>query len=72
VYGPEVPVGCEDEGAWQHKGLGRKLMAEAERIAVEELGAKRLAVISGVGARPYFYSLGYRRLGPYVVKDLSV
>jgi len=72
VYGPEVPVGYEDEGAWQHKGLGRKLMTEAERIAMEELGAKRLAVISGVGARPYFYSLGYRRLGPYVVKDLSV
>jgi len=72
VYGPEVPVGCENEDAWQHKGLGKKLMAEAERIAVEELGAKRLAVISGVGARPYFYSLGCRRLGPYVVKDLEV
>jgi elongator complex protein 3 len=71
VYGPEVPVGREDEDAWQHKGLGKELMVEAEKVAIEELGVKRVAVISGVGARPYFYSLGYRKLGPYVVKDLD-
>ncbi|MDH5815341.1 MAG: tRNA uridine(34) 5-carboxymethylaminomethyl modification radical SAM/GNAT enzyme Elp3 [Candidatus Nezhaarchaeota archaeon] len=71
VYGPEVPVGHENEEAWQHKGLGKKLMGEAERVARDELGAKRVVVISGVGSRPYFYSLGYRRLGPYVVKDLA-
>lgn len=46
-------------------------MDEAERAARDELGAKRVVVISGVGSRPYFYSLGYRRLGPYVAKDLA-
>ncbi|RLF07006.1 MAG: tRNA uridine(34) 5-carboxymethylaminomethyl modification radical SAM/GNAT enzyme Elp3 [Thermoprotei archaeon] len=71
VYGPEVPIGGEEDYAWQHKGLGRRLMAEAERLAREELEARRIIVISGVGARPYFYSLGYRRLGPYVAKELS-
>ncbi len=71
VYGPEVPIGGEEEHAWQHRGLGKSLMAEAERIAREELDAKRIVVISGVGARPYFYSLGYKRLGPYVAKDLT-
>lgn len=70
VYGPEVPVGCGDELAWQHRGLGRRLMGEAERIALEELDVERVVVISGVGARPYFYSLGYRRMGPYVAKEL--
>ncbi|MEM0217672.1 MAG: tRNA uridine(34) 5-carboxymethylaminomethyl modification radical SAM/GNAT enzyme Elp3 [Candidatus Nezhaarchaeales archaeon] len=71
VYGPEVPIGCEDEDAWQHRGLGKKLMSEVERIARDELEARRIVVISGVGSRPYFYSLGYRRLGPYVAKDLA-
>ncbi|MDI9619473.1 MAG: tRNA uridine(34) 5-carboxymethylaminomethyl modification radical SAM/GNAT enzyme Elp3 [Candidatus Nezhaarchaeota archaeon] len=71
IYGPEVPVGGEDDGAWQHRGFGKALMAEAERTAREELDVKRLAVISAVGARTYFYSLGYRRVGPYVVKDLA-
>ncbi|MCS7139804.1 MAG: tRNA uridine(34) 5-carboxymethylaminomethyl modification radical SAM/GNAT enzyme Elp3 [Candidatus Nezhaarchaeota archaeon] len=71
VYGPEVPVGEDDENAWQHRGLGKALMVEAERIAREEMGVRRIAVISGVGARPYFYSLSYKRLGQYVVKELN-
>ncbi|MEM2213864.1 MAG: tRNA uridine(34) 5-carboxymethylaminomethyl modification radical SAM/GNAT enzyme Elp3 [Candidatus Nezhaarchaeales archaeon] len=71
VYGPQVPIGCEDEDAWQHRGLGKKLISEVERIARDELEARRIVVISGVGSRPYFYSLGYRRLGPYVAKDLA-
>lgn len=71
IYGPEVPIGHDEEYAWQHRGLGKKLMKEAERIAIEKLDVKRLAVISAVGSRPYFYSLGYKRFGPYVIKDLK-
>ena len=69
VYGPEVPVGA-DGGPWpQHKGIGRALMGLAEEAALEA-SARRVAVISGVGVRPYFAGLGYRRCGPYMCKNL--
>ncbi|AEA13605.1 Radical SAM domain protein [Thermoproteus uzoniensis 768-20] len=69
VYGPEVPVGA-DGGPWpQHKGIGRKLMALAEEAATAE-AARRVVVISGIGARPYFAKLGYKRCGPYMCKEL--
>ncbi len=73
VYGPEVPLGGEIpvEPAAQHKGLGRMLLAEAERIAKEEFGARRILVLSGVGVRRYYYNLGYRYCGPYMMKELS-
>ncbi len=44
-------------------GFGRWLMSEAERIAVEELDARGILVISGVGARNYFRKLGYELIG---------
>jgi len=46
------------------------LMEEAERIARDEHGSKKLAVISGVGTRNYYAKLGYELEGPYMVKYL--
>lgn len=37
-------------------------MEEAERIAREEHGSEKLAVISGVGTRHYYRKLGYGTL----------
>jgi len=37
-------------------------MEEAERIAREEHGSVKLAVISGVGTRDYYRKLGYGTL----------
>lgn len=48
------------------------LMEEAERIASEEHGSRRIAVISGVGTRDYYRKLGYELDGPYMVKELCV
>ena len=45
---------------FQHQGFGTLLMEEAERIAREEHGSKKLAVISGVGVRSYYARLGYQ------------
>ena len=45
-------------------------MEEAERIAKEEHGAHKLAVISGVGTRNYYAKLGYELEGPYMCKNL--
>ncbi len=54
----------------QHRGFGKLLMQNAERISSQEFNAKKLAVISGIGARDWFYSLGYQINGPYVSKTL--
>lgn len=43
-------------------------MEEAERIARDEHGSLKLAVISGVGTRNYYRKLGYQLEGPYMVK----
>lgn len=72
VYGRMIPVGERDQRTYalQHKSFGSKLLKEAERIAVEELDAKKIVVISGVGARRYYYRHGYVKEGPYVSKSL--
>ncbi len=71
VYGPEVSLGQRDVSAAQHKGLGRELLLEAERIASREFGAPIIAVLSGVGAREYYRSgFGYSLQGSYMVKKL--
>jgi histone acetyltransferase (RNA polymerase elongator complex component) len=41
-------------GKFQHQGYGSLLMAEAERIAVQEHRSSKIAVISGVGTRHYY------------------
>jgi elongator complex protein 3 len=72
VYGPEVPLSQQKEEAAQHKGLGKALLHEAERIASGEFQAKRMAVLSGVGAREYYRTeFGYMLDGDYMVKALS-
>ena len=47
VYGTAVPVHGRDPTKFQHQGFGTLLMEEAERIAKEEHGSVKLAVISG-------------------------
>lgn len=47
VYGSVVPVSARDPTKFQHQGFGMLLMEEAERIAREEHGSYKIAVISG-------------------------
>lgn len=71
VYGIAQPLGRHEEpaaGAWQHRGLGTRLLAEAERIAFREWGVGRLLVIAGVGVKAYYRRHGFAELGPYVAK----
>ncbi|MFH1482448.1 MAG: tRNA uridine(34) 5-carboxymethylaminomethyl modification radical SAM/GNAT enzyme Elp3 [Patescibacteria group bacterium] len=67
VYGELVSIGQEKKV--QHSGLGKILMAEAEKIAKEN-NFEKIAVISGVGARGYYRKLGYRLKDSYMVKSL--
>ena len=70
VYGSVVPVAGRDPSKFQHQGFGTLLMEEAEKIARDEHGARKLSVISGVGTRNYYRKLGYELDGPYMSKML--
>jgi len=71
VYGLAVAVGDVKDNAWQHRGIGRSLMAEAERAALEDFDSRKVLVTSAVGTRNYYRRLGYERLGPYMAKSLA-
>ncbi len=67
VYGQMIPVG-QKSFLVQHRGLGKKLIKKAEKIAKNEFGLKKMAVISGVGAREYYKKLGYKLKDEYMIK----
>jgi len=71
VYGPLVPVGRRMAKAWQHKGYGEILLSEAERVSREDYDRRKVAVMSGLGAKQYFGRFGYDYDGPYVSKVLD-
>ncbi|MDD3940041.1 MAG: tRNA uridine(34) 5-carboxymethylaminomethyl modification radical SAM/GNAT enzyme Elp3 [Candidatus Pacebacteria bacterium] len=69
VYGTVKRFG-EEGNQSQHIGFGKRLMAEAEKIAKEN-NYKKIAVISGIGVREYYKKLGYCLEGSYMVKNLE-
>ena len=72
TYGLQIPIdrGLTSIISPQHRGLGKKLLKEAEKITKKEFGLKKIIVISGIGARGYFRNLGYRLKNTYMVKEL--
>jgi len=68
TYGQMIPVG-EKSSALQHRGLGKKLIKEAEKIT-KGFGLNKIAVISGIGVRPYYRKLGYRLKDTYMIKKI--
>jgi len=68
VYGPVVPVGKHQAKAWQHKGTGQQLLAEAENITKEEYHRRKTVIISALGTKQYYKRLGYHYDGPYMSK----
>ena len=72
VFGPEVPLNEQNVAAAQHKGIGRALLREAERIARDEFQASTMVVLSGTGAREYYRTgSNYTPRGDYLVKALT-
>jgi len=71
VVGTEVPIGAPGDrpSDYQHRGLGRGLLEEAEEAA-REAGHSRVYVTSAVGTREYYRSRGYVRDGPHMAKVL--
>ncbi len=71
VYGDVVPVSERDGSAWQHRGYGSTLLREAERIAREEYGARKILVLSALGVKEYYAKQGYKKDGVYMSKYLK-
>jgi elongator complex protein 3 len=70
TYGKMTQLNKKDLKSPQHIGLGKKLIAEAQKIAKDEFGLKKIAVISGIGAREYYRKLGYKLKDSYMLKYL--
>lgn len=74
TYGQMLTVNnfsSNQEETPQHKGLGKKLIQEAEKITKQEFNLNKISVISGVGVRNYYRKLGYRLKNTYMVKTLD-
>lgn len=68
TYGQLVPV-KSNKSRIQHTGLGKRLMEIAEELTKKHR-LNKIAVIAGIGVRPYYKKLGYRLEGTYMVKYL--
>ncbi len=72
VYGVSLKLSEKNKHSKQHKGLGSKLLLEAENLA-KKLNVDNIAVISGVGTRNYYKKRGYvieKKYG-YALKNLK-
>jgi elongator complex protein 3 len=70
VYGPMVEIGEKPEEKWQHRGYGKELLAEAEKISSEKYDKEKILVTSGIGAREYYRKHGFKRNGVYMEKKI--
>lgn len=70
VYGEHLNINYSNDKAFQHRGFGKELLSEAERITKEEYSINKINVISGVGVREYYRNLGYKRHKWYMSKEL--
>lgn len=68
VFGKQTQI-SESATTIQHKSLGSTLMHEAEKLT-KDLGLNKIAVIAGIGVRPYYKKLGYQHEGYYMTKEL--
>ncbi len=79
TYGQQLPITRKtDNGdpvsvvsnSAQHKGFGKKLIKESERIIEKEFHLKKILIIAAVGTRPYYRKFDYRLQDTYMVKAL--
>ena len=70
VYGNLVPVGVKGK-AIQHRGIGKRLLALAEDIAIRH-NQKGVAIISGIGVRGYYEKQGYHLCDTYMMKQFTI
>jgi ELP3 family radical SAM enzyme/protein acetyltransferase len=69
VYGRTNRVNNQNKSDIQHRGFGKKMVRVAEELALSH-GFKKMAIISGVGAREYYRKFGYNLKMNYMTKSL--
>lgn len=71
VYGQALKIG-EKKNAIQHRGFGKELILEAEKISMKNK-CNKIEIISGVGVREYYKKLGYvlSNRGEYMEKNIK-
>jgi elongator complex protein 3 len=71
IYGPALNLGKREKQKSQHKGLGKKLLKQAEQIS-KKSKHKSIKIISGVGVREYYKKFGYKldKEGIYMEKSI--
>jgi len=70
IYGQALKLGEKNDLVAQHSGFGKMLMEKAEEI-VKKNNIDELSVISGVGVREYYKTLGYKLKEPYMIKKIK-
>jgi elongator complex protein 3 len=72
VYGPSLNLGEKAIKEIQHKGIGKKLLEKAEKIAIKNK-VRKIKIISGVGVREYYRKFGYKidRQNIYMEKKIN-
>ena len=71
VVGKELAIGKKSKKAFQHKGYGKELILEAEKICYEDFDKKTLFVLSGIGVKEYYRKLGFKDNNLYLSKKIS-
>jgi elongator complex protein 3 len=69
TFGKATGLG-KKQNAPQHKGFGKKLIIEAEKISKDKK-YKNIAVISGIGVKNYWKNLKYEEKNTYIFKKLQ-
>ena len=70
VLGRGLSIGIRTDKGLQHRGYGKELIKNAEKICLEEFDKKRLFVLSGMGVKDYYRKLGFSNDGVYLSKSL--
>lgn len=71
VYGKMNAVGnSKQQYSAQHIGLGTKMLAKAEEIAINN-NYKKISVISAIGTKNYYRKKGYNIENLYLTKNLN-
>lgn len=68
TFGDQLSIWEIGQKFGQHIGFGKRLIAEAERIAKENYNIDKMCVISGVGVRKYYEKRGYEHTWDYMTK----
>jgi len=72
IYGSLVGIGLDAKisSDWQHKGYGTNLIEEAVKISRDEAESELLLVTSGIGVREYYLKRGFKKMLPYLGREL--